>query len=74
MKKKTIFIYLFAVLVFSFSLTCFNEMKADVLAQSSVPIVLGDPNPDNSAPRSPSLIPISAYTEQLIRIPARRLS
>lgn len=27
MKKKTIFIYLFAVLVFSFSLTCFNEMK-----------------------------------------------
>ncbi len=31
MKKKTIFIYLFAVLVFSFSLTCFNEMKAFVI-------------------------------------------
>ena len=66
MKKKTIFIYLFAVLVFSFSLTCFNEMKADVLAQSSVPIVLGDPNPDNSAPRSPSLIPISACYDEFL--------
>ena len=66
MKKKPIIIYLFAVLVFSFSLTCFNEMKADVLAQSSVPIVLGDPNPDNSAPRSPALVPISASYDEFL--------
>lgn len=66
MKKKPIIIYLFAVLVFSFSLTCLNGIKAEVIAQSSVPIVLGDPNPDNSAPRSPALVPISAsYVESL---------
>ena len=37
-----------------------------MFAQSSVPIILGSLNPDNSAPRSPSLVPISAsYVESL---------